>query len=256
MTNFANYLQENSSKADRWQLLYRFVQDWRLQPVKTNPYFHEDIVKAERSLGHSLPAALREWHVRSFPPYKLQRYVRTYNYLIPPSELKPDGEYLPILTEQQGCDQWGLSTLDLEKDDPSVYYRNLPYLEYVGDTVRRVEAGNWELENERLTEFVVQMLLFETFSVTGFSAQGDGELSVLERIEATFSRMGFPDWHYPAERMVFYGAEDAILSVIIQKDIDIMFAALSLPTLEKAMAALGDININWRWIKTEGEAEK
>lgn len=256
MTSFVNYVQRNSSKENRWQLLARFVQDWRLPASESNSYDYDEIVQAEQRLGYPLPAALREWYLSSFPPYNLKQYVLTYDYLIPPGELREDGQYLPILIEYQDTFEWGLSTLDMDKDDPPVYGRDLPYgYDVLADPIRPVDPGNWKLQNGRLSEFITQMLVLHNLNRTGFEANAFiSDLSVLEQIEAAFSRMGFPDWHHPPRQTIFYGAEDAILIVGIQTKLTISLVALSRPALENAMSALN--TVQWDTIESEGKSKR
>ncbi len=79
------------------------------------------IASAERRLDIVLPESLRTYYSMAG---ECRDFNVVHNYLVPPSELGLDDDYLVFMQENQSVVSWGFRVSDLKQADPIVWQRN------------------------------------------------------------------------------------------------------------------------------------
>ena len=108
-----------SDRSSRWALASRLIEDWfgdASQP-KEGGFAPTDLGEAERRLGLTLPASLREWYLHSGARGDVWS---VQDRLVPPRELCVEEDRLIIFRENQNVVQWGIQTSSLREVDPPV----------------------------------------------------------------------------------------------------------------------------------------
>jgi hypothetical protein len=191
-------------RQSRWTQVKEFIATWRGPLSDQDGLGLDEIAEAERRLGVSLPNALREWYQLAG---KRKNLISLQNRLELPAELKPIGRFLPIYSENQAVVIWGLRLDDLDLSDPPVYM-------YGNETnLSEVSAHDWLMENKALSEFIFQMVVFETLFAAPFSGNAPITDATVKTVEQNFERLDFPDWHWPRYPSRLFGNAKTLIEV-------------------------------------------
>jgi hypothetical protein len=146
-----------STPKERWDTLVGFVERWHGKPLGVP-------IETSATIGPSLLRKLLG--VQSVVPEIVQQ-----NELVRPDELALEDGKVVFLVENQGVCRWATEP---EGEDPRVWYQNSG-------------EDTWLEEPERLSSFLIQMVLFEAILNTRFGAfaialPADTVQSVLSRV--------------------------------------------------------------------------
>ena len=185
-----------AKREDRWSLLKDFVAEWHSPLQPGDGYSTAELDAVEERLGLKLPAALREWYQIAGHRKDI---IAAQNFLRSPDRLytreEDSGNVLYFYTENQAVVNWGILASDLELYDPPVY------LDEIG-----------AIENQTLSEFVTQMVVFETTCFGGaFGGNSSANLEALEIVKQNFIPLGFPDWHWSDSCSRLYGGNGVLI---------------------------------------------
>ena len=186
-----------STRAGRWGLLTALVKRWRRPLTGPDGYSQGCVDDAERRLRIQVPLTLREW-------YRLAGNRKDLwseqDESIPPNRLEVD-DVLTIYVENQSVVRWGIRRGDLDEDDPPVFVSDVD------------DRSVWHLENGSVTEFALQMFAsnLKWSRHNRCDANGAGNLEALRVIAASYRRLPFPDWHWPAWPTRLYGNDDIVI---------------------------------------------
>lgn len=237
MIDYGQFATKLAQRTDRWSLLEEYVRDWRLPVAGRSRYSAMDITDAEDQLGFKLPLALREWYQLPYQPYQLTRDFVTCHCMLGPAELKLANGWSVFHLENQDCCEWAIYEDDAHLDDPPVY----------AGTTEEEDTHPWQLQNQTLSEFCLQMVMRETLCACGYEAHAENvQPDELERLEQHFAPLGFPTWWEMPQGSRFFGGPDALL--IVWQDWpnrgqwSVTLGARSLEGLQHARAQL---NIRW-----------
>ena len=103
------------------------------------------VTKAERRLGFTLPAAVRDF-------YRVAGRAKetcAHNYLLDPDQLAVEGRYLVFMGENQGVVDWGLRVSTLAAADPTVWQRT------------NGDRPKWYSERMPFSEFMLKNLAWQ-----------------------------------------------------------------------------------------------
>ena len=104
-----------------WHLAELIAADWSARPLTPDDGYPEtDLEAAETTLGHPLPAALREaLHLFG----RRDDLTRNQDPLATPEDLDIHEGALIFRDENQGVCSWGVLLEDLGQEDPPTYFR-------------------------------------------------------------------------------------------------------------------------------------
>ena len=194
-----------ANRQDRWSLVLRFISDWR-SPLKPGDGYPADQLDGWLgALGFPIPAALREWYAMGGARWDL---TQAPSNLVFPSKLKVEEDWLVFLEENQTEGLWGVLSGDLDQPDPPVWYEHEVYVPYKGP------VGQRERENGSLSEFLLQMVMFETAEFAPFSGRAVRMRSTLSIVVREYNDLGLPYWHWPAYPTQFFGGHQTLLQVV------------------------------------------
>lgn len=152
----------SDAPADFWPR-YEAIVAQLLPPLKPGDgVSEEDVSAAEARLNLRLPRILREFYLKAGNREDINR---AHNRLLAPSELVEQDGALAFYAENQAVVLWGLPCETLGAEDPPVV---------VADNVTELI---WEEEQERLSEFLLNMLLLQA-TLGGMRYGGVGECDV------------------------------------------------------------------------------
>jgi hypothetical protein len=180
-------LQGPSSVHTRLGVLKDFVERWH------GPLRPEDGIPEEVLRGVRLPPPLRAWLRLGG---RRTGVLSGQNQLLRLLELVPDEEgYLLFWTENQGCYLWATR---LDAEDPQVYGRESA-------------EGPWTPEGMSLSEFLLQMAVFEAIMSApyGASAPGAAEATVQQAL-SPLTALPLPPWRWPSFPTQFHAGEDVL----------------------------------------------
>lgn len=175
------------------------------------------IDKAAKSLGVTLPAALRDYYLVAGNE---KRFNRSFQRLLPVSKWFVDRKRLVFMEENQAVVLWGVS-LAASGDDPAVFQR-------VND-----DEADWYRESRRCSEFISVILHLNAVS-DGFQflEQGEGTTpKLLRRIKAKFKCYGMVNgltaYSRPNQAICIEPGLSVMGGAKTQRDLDSMLAELS-----------------------------
>jgi hypothetical protein len=225
MFNAQQFAARLADRQDRWSLLTEFVAEWHTPLQEGDGYSAAELDAAEQRLGLKLPLALREWCQVAG-----QREDITFprNALLHPSGLHVENSLLVFHVENQWVVEWGIQVDDLDLDNPPVWLDDSGLHDTPQEPIR---------ENDTLSEFALQMVVFETITrpqvLQGYSR---GASLALDTVERRFVHLGFPDWHWPLYPTRFYGGNDILIQVIGDQELHV--AARSRAAFKEVETAL------------------
>jgi hypothetical protein len=164
-----------------------FLDDWHGTPAAR--------ASDDDGLRVAVPDALRAFYgaVARQPDAIVQ------NRLIPPQELRPDGDRFVFYVEGEGVYEWATQA---GEGDPPVYGRfNEP-------------GEAWEQEREPLSRFLVQVAMFE--AVMGAEHHASAAwlaADATEQVLSTLVELPYGAWRWPSDPTRFFGRED-VLAVV------------------------------------------
>jgi hypothetical protein len=220
--------------------LKAFVAAWHPPLGKGDGVPVEELDAAEERLGVALPVALREWYQLAG---RRADITATQNILLSPDQLSleptvPDGEgrVLVFHVENQGVVRWGILLRDFDLPDPPVV----------------LDATGWQVENQHVSEFALQMVVFETTMGSDYYGWGWADRTVLKVIERTYEDSGFPVWHWPMEGrwlMRFFSRPHVLMQTAEDPSedyVEVHIAARTAALYEEAVSLL-DIHWDYHW---------
>ena len=164
-----------STREDRWSLLKDFIAEWHGPLERGDGYSAAEFDAAEQRLGLKLPTALRECY--SFAG----KFLETFS--VDPYAFTP------------------LNDLGFDEDDPPVYVDGIK------------ERGAMELSNTTYSEFVLQVVVYQTVSFFGFCGNAAGKEDTAEIVKANFTPLALPAWPYPVYPSQLYGRADVLVEL-------------------------------------------
>lgn len=194
---------------DRWEPMKHLAARWHRPLTQDDGFPLSEIREAESRLYIQLPLALQEWYLLAGNRQDLNA---AQNYLLSPADLEISDEYLVFYMENQAVVCWGIQLSDLGTPDPPVYLDN-DFSVPTGSTPHA-----WILENNTLSEFLLQMTILHTLiqmnpSVEDFYGCAEIDPSKGELIATKFPRLELPPWHWPAYPTHFFGNDEVLLMV-------------------------------------------
>jgi len=214
-----------AERKDRWSLLTDFVAEWHSPLQEGDAYSPEELDAAELRLGLKLPLALREWYQLAG---QREDITVPQNALLHPSSLHIENDLFVFHVENQWVVEWGIQVDDLALDDPPVWLDDSGLHDTPQEPIR---------ENDTVSEFALQMVVFETIIrpqvLQGYSR---GASLALDTVEQSFVPLGFPDWHWPVYATRFYGGDDILIQVFGDKELHV--AARSRAAFKEVETAL------------------
>jgi hypothetical protein len=229
----------------RAEAIERFLTSW---------YGPRTVESALPEPGRStqMPAPLRRFYdlIRRWPDAIVQNVV-----LAPPelpdlrkeawAETYIDDGKLAFYVENQGVCKWATSREEV--DEAPVWIR--------GETLDR-EMDTWELEEPRLSAFLVQVIVFEAVIGANHGASVAWlDRPTLARVVEPLHRLQFGAWRWPSYPTEFY-AGDRVLAVAgpnpgpVEEAATAEYVSLSLGAADgDALEYLDDISPpTWEWI--------
>ena len=191
-----------STREDRWSLLKDFIAEWHGPLERGDGYSAAEFDAAEQRLGLKLPLALRECY--SFAGKFLETFSVDPYAFTPLNDLgfdEDDPEMLWLFAETQADIDWGTCHGDLTQDDPPVYVDGIK------------ERGAMELSNTTYSEFVLQVVVYQTVSFFGFCGNAAGKEDTAEIAKANFTPLALPAWPYPVYPSQLYGRADVLVEL-------------------------------------------
>jgi hypothetical protein len=199
----------------RWRRLEGLVRKWYARPLGPRDGESLNAIRAaERRLGITLPAALREW-------YRLvgRRLEHVQDHPIKLGDLKIDGDVLVVYGENQYVVTWGFKLTDLPHDDPPGY---------VADHTGAMRP--WVREHETLSEMLLALTMSETVlgswdvwergpcGSLGWLRDGvRGAMTLSAQVEPflrAYTPLPLPAWHWPAHPTRWFGDADTIIKIV------------------------------------------
>lgn len=104
------------------------------------------ITDAEKSLGVVVPVAFRDYYLIAGHE---KRFNQCYNYLITPTKWRVENHQLIFMEENQSTVLWGISTNNLDSDDPPV------------SQTANCDKLEWYQESSRFSVFIAVMLHYQ-----------------------------------------------------------------------------------------------
>lgn len=188
-----------ASRSDRWSLLQEVASHWYppLQTADGVPL--DELESANRRLGRSLPAALREWYLlagRRADIWSRQDHV------LSPNEFRIQGDHLVFIVENQDVVEWGFRRDEIASDDPPVYVSSVD------------DRDVWLKENDSLSLFALQWFAYclKWSNECRWWANACVEADVVAGIVASYPRLPLVVRHWPGPSR-FYGHRDIIVEV-------------------------------------------
>lgn len=209
MLDFANFAHQHAQRADRWSLLFDFLQAWDLPRSNAPSIASHDILAAEQRLGQALPRALKEWYQLPHNLFFLKPRL-FWTHLIEPDELAlwptdapANEQYLVFLAEYQYCGEWALRATELHLPDPPVS---------IGTTQEEPGTVPWQIQNSTFSEFVLHLTLVRAVH---FAFRSYGQKAILEpHTKATLHHhardCGFPVWHEYGSQCTLMGISNGL----------------------------------------------
>jgi hypothetical protein len=167
----------------------RFLVEWH------GPWRPEYGVSPGETKSRTMPAPLREFleFAGNWPRLAVQ------NHVLHASEMRIQDEKLVFYVENQGVCDW--ATMAAEADDPPVWVRE----DYPGEP--------W-LEEERLSRFLLQLVVFETVMGAAQSASAvDLPLETAEQLMRRLHELPLNPWHWPVHPTRFFAGDRVLLIV-------------------------------------------
>ncbi|MEU5160542.1 SMI1/KNR4 family protein [Streptomyces sp. NPDC020875] len=218
-----------------WEFVRSFVRAWCAVPLADGDgYGPDEIAAAERRLGLTLPAALREaYALLGLRPdlTSNQDVLRPLAELAvePGEEADGPGAVLVFRDENQGVCRWGIPLAELGRDDPPVVVR--------ADLADK-SAERWEPWLERVSHCFVEIVLAEAVhepeELAAYSDEVDRETLVATE---WLVRLPFPEYPVGAPTGTrWYAGRDALL-----RDDDGMVSVRARGTEEELDRVLDDL---------------
>ncbi|MAG93985.1 MAG: hypothetical protein CMJ48_09575 [Planctomycetaceae bacterium] len=199
MTDPSPVLNLPKSRPERWTALRTLIGQWYKPLSDDDGARRTDLDEAEHSLGISLPITLREWYTLAGNRHDVWC---AQDQLVRPESLAVRDDVLVFYIENQGVVRWGIPVASLGLDDPPVVVESVD------------QANHWITENRTLSEFAVQMAVFNIkwSSKNRCWANGVGNSAAFDLIAANYPHFAFPDWYWPCgSHTKFYGFGDIII---------------------------------------------
>ena len=207
-TALQNAVATPGDRTAAWHVAEVLAADWTERPLTpADGHPDTDLDAAAATLGHPLPAALRE-ALKLFG--RRDDLTRNQDPLTTPDELDVYEGALVFREENQGVCAWGVLLEDLTQDDPPTYLR--------ADLADKTQE-KWEPWTDKLSLALVEALITETIigddeNLTSAWQPGDETpedtgLTALPRIT--------PDWYktawYVGDDLLAHVADGAWISV-------------------------------------------
>ncbi len=205
------------TRAARWQLLERLIQEWCGRGIGQSGYTTGDLTACERRLGFELPMALREWYLlvgRRDDVWQRQ------DSFVSPENLSVEAGVLDLFVENQAVTSWGIREHDLTLDDPPV--------------VMKDENGEWVEQCREVSEFAIQIFFYCSRFTAPNTFFGLADGSCVARIEAEFPALPLPPFLFCGGEFRLFGFEDLVVNV--DSTLHVSVAARSSEALENARA--------------------
>ena len=170
----------------RWPLLEGWSEAWCHSFGKEDGYHAVQLDRAEERLSLPLPTALRQLY--RFAGHRLSKYN---DPLIEPEGLEVAQNQLPFWAENQYVMTWGVKTEDLTSDDPPVHL-DLSGCDSYSSNYNAV-PNELIQQNETLSEFVFQMIVWDYVKWAAGSHETQGEQEVMHLL-GDCQPLGFPEW--------------------------------------------------------------
>lgn len=202
MFNAQNFAARLSAQQDRWSLLKDFIAEWHGPLEDGDGYPASELDTAEQRLGLKLPTALRELYGfagKFIEAFSVDPYAFTALNELDFEE--DDREMLWLFAETQADISWGIRREDLTQDDPSVYVDGIK------------EHGARELSNATYSEFILQVVVYQTVSFHEFCGNASGKEDTAGIVKSNFHRLGLPTWLYPIYPTELYGGNDVLVEL-------------------------------------------
>jgi uncharacterized protein (TIGR02996 family) len=185
------------TRPERWRLVEEFISIWRKPLGPRDGYSEDELEAAERRLGFALPLALREWYAlagRRDDVWSIQ------DHLLAPHEVRvdPTSGLMMFRIENQNCEQWGIRSEDVARDDPPV-----------------LAVGPERAVSPAISVFVCQVLLSETKFASGLisGAHERGPLD-LDRLGELLSPCALSDVDGVTWPTHFFEGSDLLVDVV------------------------------------------
>ncbi|MDQ5823076.1 MAG: hypothetical protein M3441_02565 [Chloroflexota bacterium] len=212
--------------SERLKQVKSLIELWHM-PISDDDGFSSSAIETnEMRLGHKLPLMLAQWY-----RYLGRRSDLTcsQNCLVPLDELRIQNGFLVFYVENQAVATWGIPIPQLSSIDPPVLV--------TFDTLGPDSHASWIQENSSLTEFLFQMMVLETITLSRFSFTAENVEPTITMLKRTYPMLDLPTWHWPSYPTRFYGGQD-VLAMTAGK-FDIVVAARSAKALAQAASELG-----------------
>lgn len=207
--DYGGFADRLAAAGDRWALMREIQQEWNVPWAGAQGYSAAEIAAAEARLG-TLPAALKTWYTLPSNPYFLKPRL-FWTHLKTPGDLEawpedaPRSEALLVFqTEYQNCCEWAFRAGDAALPDPPVL---------IGSTDGGVPPAEWQVQNETLSEHLLQLLLVRLvhFGPKYYAAQKVLTPELDARLAAHFPELGLPTWQEYGPECRQRGGRDVLL---------------------------------------------
>jgi hypothetical protein len=180
----------------RWQPHRTFVQSWHQRLGPGDGLDRTAVEDVERRLQIPIPDPLAEWYRIAG---RRRDLVEGHDILMRPEALAMSDDALVFMQEHSGSGEWGIARERLKEPDPLVSVR---------------DDGDWVLETNPLTMFLLQMLVYTTVAKSptltcAFEVDSDDVSSSLATWDDV-QLLGRP-WVFGSTR--FHLAPDALIVV-------------------------------------------
>lgn len=183
------------SRAERWELLSRFIADWYSPLTAGDGYTEAELQQCATRLATPLPAALCEWYGTAGRRDDVWHQQDT---LLSPEELFCKDGVLHFCVENQAVTSWGVRLGDLSQEDPPVVVRD------------GHEA--WVLQSSQLSEFVLHLAVYLVqFGESIAHIHGYAHPACVESITGSLPALRFSEFIWTRSRL--FGFRDLIVSI-------------------------------------------
>jgi hypothetical protein len=169
-------------RRDAWDFLRRFTEAWATCLNESSGCDDQELTAAERRLGLTLPAAVREGYALFG---RRDDLTGNQDTLLRPDQLHFDeaGQVLVFRVENQAVAYWGIAAEDLRLDDPPVVFQL---------NASRSAPQPWRRFLDRFSLTCVEMVLAEHQSDHHDNRASDQ--ATLELLERHYTRLAMPDY--------------------------------------------------------------
>lgn len=245
-------------KTDHFALAKTLISGWWSPVEETDGYSTAELVGVEDRLGIRLPESMREWY-----QYAGRRvdFIGNVDHLLPIHELTIADSILLFCVENQAVVRWGISTEDLDSEDPRVLVELVDYPDevdrdlVVNERIEGLLKIQWIEAAPSFSRFMTGMIVLATLLQAQYSDRGMRPLAWVDAVTDHYRQLPLPTPLTSAQARLF-GDSDTLIEVSsTDKDdkVFVMVAVRSREAVERFLDVTGRGNNGYVTLDHRGE---